>query len=104
MSKRKRTHQLLQEHWGTAIRMARGQRSQTWLAAAINVDQTTISRIERGIYRLSPELMVGIAAALDRELAELFAFPPGLVTREQYEQEIRQLRAEAALPAAGGAA
>ena len=53
MPERKPTHELLQEHWGQAIRHARGDRSQTWLAKAVNVDQTTISRIERGVYRLS---------------------------------------------------
>lgn len=93
MPEAKRTHQMLQEHWGEKIRAARGDRSQTWLANAIDVDQTTVSRIERGQYRISPELMVGLAAALDRELSDLFAFPPGLVSREQYERELRTLRA-----------
>lgn len=92
----KRTHDLLQEHWGDAIRRARHDRSQTWLARKVGCDQTTISRIERGVYRLTPELMVGLAAALDCELDELFSFPPGLVSRERYEQENRLLRAQVA--------
>lgn len=90
-----RTFELLQKHWGSAIRTARGERPQTWLGEQINVDQTTISRLERGVYRLTPELMLALAAVLDRELSDLFSFPPGLVSREQYEQENRRLRAAA---------
>lgn len=86
------TAELLQQHWGESIRQRRGDRSQTWLAKAVGVDQTTISRIERGIYKLSPELMVGLAAALECELNVLFPFPPGLMSRELYERELRDLR------------
>lgn len=84
------THELLKEHWGHRIRTARGDRSQTWLAEAVGCDQTTISRIERGLYNLSAELMVGIAAALECELDDLFAFPPGLVSRELYQRGARK--------------
>lgn len=58
----------------------------------MGVDQTTISKIERGNYRLSPELMIGLAAALGCELDEVFAWPPGIVSRARYEQEIRAKR------------
>lgn len=90
------TYEILQKHWGTAVRQRRGDRSQTWLARRVGVDQTTISRIERGGYRLSPELMVGLAVALDAELSDLFAFPPGLASRARFEQELRQMKAGAA--------
>lgn len=83
---------MLQGHWGKNIRQRRGERSQMWLAEAVDCDQTTISRIERGVYKLGPELMVAIAAALGCELDELFSFPPGLISREMYEREIRELR------------
>lgn len=90
-----RTYELLQEHWGQRVRGERGERSQTWLAEAVGVDQTTISRIERGKYRLTPALMVAIAAVLDLDTGDLFAFPPGLTSREQMEMENRRLRAAA---------
>jgi DNA-binding XRE family transcriptional regulator len=87
------TSQLLQEYWGTAIRRARGSRSQMWLAREVGVDQTVISRLERGAYKLSPELMVGLAVVLGMELDDLFSFPPGLISRERYMREIKGLKA-----------
>lgn len=74
---------LMQETWGDNVRAARGDRSQTWLARQVGVDQTTISRIERGQYRLSPELMLSLAASLEMELGELFAYPRGYVDLER---------------------
>jgi len=65
---RSKPSKLLQEHWGSNVRRARGQRSQTWLAREVGVDQTVISRIERGEYKIGPELMVGIAAAMGEQL------------------------------------
>lgn len=93
MAERKRTYELLQEEWGERIRVCRGDRTQTWLAQQIGVDQTTISRIERGVYRLTPELMVALAAALEAPIGVLFSFPRGLMSRETYEREAAQARA-----------
>lgn len=90
------TAELLQQHWGESVRQSRGDRSQTWLAKEVGCDQTTISRIERGVYRLSPDLMVSLAAALGVEMAALFPFPPGLMSRELYERELRELRKQSA--------
>lgn len=84
------TTQMLQEYLGRQVRKARGDRSQTWLARAVGVDQTTISKIERGVYKLSPELMLGICAAVGMELDQVFAWPPGLVSRERFERESKQ--------------
>jgi DNA-binding XRE family transcriptional regulator len=61
--------------FGRAIRRARGPRTQRWLANRAGVDQATVSRIERGRYRLTVELMVTIAAALDTHPADLYEFP-----------------------------
>jgi DNA-binding XRE family transcriptional regulator len=84
--------ELLQRHWGESVRQRRGDRTQSWLAQEVGCDQTTISRIERGIYKLGPELMISLAAVLGCELEVLFPFPPGLVSRENYERELRDLR------------
>lgn len=84
--------ELLQLHWGQSVRRHRGTRSQKWLADQVVCDQTTISKIERGVYRIGPELMVALGAALDCELEILFPYPPGLMSRERYERELRDLR------------
>jgi DNA-binding XRE family transcriptional regulator len=95
VAERKRTYEVLQAEWGERIRNARGDdRTQTWLAKQVGVDQTTISRIERGVYRLTPELMVALSAVLDQPLHKLFAFPRGLLDREQFDRENRRLRSE----------
>lgn len=88
------TAELLQRRWGKQVRTRRGElrQSQTWLADAVGVDQTVISRIERGVYKVGPELMVGLAAALGCQLDALFEFPEGLMDREMYEREARELR------------
>lgn len=78
------------------MRRARGERSQAWLALKTDCDQTTISRIERGIYRLGPELMVALAVALDVELEDLFSFPPGLISRARFERELKEAHREKA--------
>jgi DNA-binding XRE family transcriptional regulator len=75
------TAQVLHEHWGASVRRARAGRTQSWLAARVGVDQSTISRIERGSYRMNADLLVALAAALDVEVEVLFAFPPGLLRR-----------------------
>lgn len=86
---------MLQRYWGERVREVRANRSQTWLAAEAHVDQTTISRLERGKYKFSPQLMLDLAVALDMELEQLFRFPPGLASRRQYEREVER-RSEAA--------
>lgn len=94
MAETKPPYELMQLTWGENVRNARGDRSQTWLATAVNVDQTTISRIERGAYRLTPELMIGLAAALDQELSILFPYPRGYVEMEQARQAAARAKTE----------
>jgi transcriptional regulator with XRE-family HTH domain len=89
------TADLLLKYWGQSVRKHRGTRSQKWLADQSRCDQTTVSRIERGIYRIGPELMVALSVALDVELDELFPFPPGLMSRARYEREICELTKDA---------
>lgn len=83
MAEAKTPFEMMQEGWGENIRRARGAHSQTWLARHVGVDQTTISRLERGRYRVTPELMLALAAVLDKELAVLFPYPRGYVGMEQ---------------------
>ncbi len=69
------SRQAIAEAFGQAIRRARGSRTQSWLAQRAGVAQATISRIERGRYRLTVELLVAIAAALEVDVVDLVEFP-----------------------------
>lgn len=87
------THLLLLRHWGKGVKDGRDrdELSQVELAERSGLDQGVISKIERGKYRLTAEHMIAIATALGRELDDLFTFPPGLVSREQYRRQIAEL-------------
>lgn len=85
-----RAVELLLQYWGKQIRRARGDRSQVWLARQVGVDQSIISRIESGAYRLGPELMVGIALALEVPVGDLFSFPPGIDDIAKHELAKRE--------------
>src|SRR5882724_2362443 len=78
--------QLLARNWGDRVRGARGDRPQTWLAEFTGYDQTTISRIEAGKARFTPDMMLALAVALEKQLDELFPYPDGLVDAERFRR------------------
>lgn len=63
------------EVWGQRIKECREARSltQTQLADQLGVEQTTVSRWERGNAAPGPERQVAIAELLERSWAELFS-------------------------------
>lgn len=89
------SHELLIAGWAAKVRQFRKEAgfSQVTFAAALGVDQTTVSRIERGKHPFNAELMVAIAAVLERELHEVFEYPPGLVSRAIYQRQAKLLKA-----------
>ena len=74
----------LARSWGDAVRRSRGARPQRWLAEATGFDQSTISRIEAGKARFPPDMLLGLAVALDEQVDQLFVFPTGLVAAERH--------------------
>ncbi len=84
-------HKLVQKAWGKRVRSARTGRSLSQSAAAelIGCDQSTLSRIETGDYRLmTPELILRLCLALGLDPDQTFAWPPAIV-------EIAEMRAVA---------
>lgn len=61
--------------WGRRVRARRGSISQERLAELAGTDQSTISRIERGLVRPSDDLKWKIAGALSTTVEELFPYP-----------------------------
>lgn len=77
---------LVAKSWGRQLRTARRAKfaTQEAFAAALQRDQSWISRYERGEATWTPEVMLLFAATLDRPVAELFAWPYGVELMEQY--------------------
>lgn len=66
----------MHRRWGEKVRARRqGIYTQEALADLIGVDQSTISRIERGQFPLSDTMKFKIAGALGVTLDELFPYP-----------------------------
>jgi DNA-binding XRE family transcriptional regulator len=61
--------------WGQLVRQHRGGMSQRTLAEKVDVDQTTISKVELGRIDPSGDLKVRIARALAVPIADLFPYP-----------------------------
>lgn len=63
--------------WGRRVAQARAdlKLSQRRLAEIIDVDQSTISRLERGVLVPSDDLKWKIAGALGKRVDELFIYP-----------------------------
>lgn len=82
---RSSTAEMVQRIWGERVKAAREQNkaTQMWLARVVGVDQRTISRIEAGEYTVTPTVMIRIANALGADINQLFAFPAGLVSRDE---------------------
>ena len=82
---------LVQVAWGKQVRDARQQLGLNQVVAAerIGIDQSTLSRIERGDYRrMNPEMILRLCLGLCMP-PEAFAWPPAII-------EIARLNAEAA--------
>ncbi|MFB4312879.1 helix-turn-helix domain-containing protein [Actinomadura sp. 21ATH] len=64
-------------HWGKRIRMARQKRelSLNAMARMLEIDAGNLSRVERGLQRLSDEMRVRVATGLGERVDELFAHP-----------------------------
>lgn len=72
---------LVQQAWGKRVRQAREALGLSQIAAAerIGIDQSTLSRIERGSYRrMNPEMILRLCLGLCME-PEAFAWPPAIV-------------------------
>lgn len=67
----------LRSQWGNAVRERRKQQGLTqWeLATAANIQQGTLSKIERGEFAPADALRIAIAQALECEVVDLFAYP-----------------------------
>lgn len=84
----KTARDLVLETWGKNVRLRRVALGWTQTAAAERaaVDQTTLSRIERGRYgSMTPDFCLAIAVALEADVAELFGWPPGISTIAAHE-------------------
>lgn len=76
---------LLSEQWGRNLALARRRKeySQAAFGARVQRDQPWVSRFERGKGNWTLEVMLMLAAALDRPVSELFDFPIAYVVMEQ---------------------
>lgn len=64
----------VRERVGAAIRRIRGERGRSgkWLADEINVDEATMSRVERGKAAISTDILDRVAIALDTSVLSLY--------------------------------
>lgn len=61
--------------WGNRLRARRGSMTQETLARLAGLDQSTISRLERGLVAPSDELKWKLAGALGVTVEALFPYP-----------------------------
>lgn len=86
MKPSKPAHRLVLEEWGREVRAARKalDLSQTAAAERLGMDQSTLSRIETGNYRLMhPELILHICLGLRIESIDAFRWPTAIVDMAQ---------------------
>lgn len=70
------TPEEMRADWGKRVRERRGPITQGRLAELADVDQSTISRLERGeLRRVSDDLKWRIAGALGCTVSDLFPWP-----------------------------
>jgi transcriptional regulator with XRE-family HTH domain len=64
-------------HWGKRIREARQERglSVNALARMLEIDAGNLSRVERGLQRLSDDMRVRVAAGVGERVEVLFSYP-----------------------------
>jgi transcriptional regulator with XRE-family HTH domain len=64
-------------HWGKRIREARKERglSLNTMARMLEIDAGNLSRVERGLQRLSDEMRVRVASGVGEQVEVLFSYP-----------------------------
>jgi transcriptional regulator with XRE-family HTH domain len=80
---------LVAKSWGKRLRQRRDDQglTQVRLAELVHLDQTTISRYERGLATWTPEVMIGFSVALEYPIEKLFPWPLGIEGMEIMRQQ-----------------
>lgn len=85
----------LSQQWGERLRRERLRQNKTQVTYGreVGVDQTTVSKYERGNGAWTPEMMVSFACALDMSVPELFPWPVGIEDAHKFSPKKRKVAA-----------